>query len=75
MLQDSWVHEAVDCDYIKREVAIYTFTHQGKGYLLMKCANLFAIAFPFWGFEWLHCSSGTTFPMTSQETARPWTAP
>lgn len=50
--QDSWVQDETDCDFLEKEVGI--FTHLGKGYMLMKWVKLFAAIFPIWELEWLH---------------------
>lgn len=63
MTQDSWIHEAVNCEYLEREVVTCSLTQQGKAYLLMKCVNCFATIVPIRAFAWLHCSPGNAFPM------------
>lgn len=51
MIQDSWIHEAVNCEYLQKEVVVYSFTYQCKEYMLRQCATLFATIFPVGAFE------------------------
>lgn len=75
MTQDSCLHEAVNCEYLKREVVTYPLTHQGKAYMLVKCVNLLVTISPTWALAWLHCSSyQNPFPWPGEWAAQPWAA-
>lgn len=51
MIQDSWIHEAVNCEHLQKDIVVYPFTHQCKGYMPMQCVALFATIFPIRSFE------------------------